>query len=232
MSYQLLIPKLLEDRRLILGLGSGRCGTSSLSHLLNIQEDTEATHEYHAKEPFELSNDSDTHHILFYLLDILGRESKIIADVSHYWLRYINLILAFKGDIRFICLKRDKDATIKSFLDRPVDDKNPMVDWSKEKYDRYYNEYYMKVDYYLNKHPDIFGLFDIEDLNSREGQRKMLDFLGFKNHIYDIGIKLNRADAHLEVTENSDGVVVYALNGERAKGDRDHLRPSPLPLHP
>jgi len=191
MSYKLLIPKLLENRRLIIGLGSGRCGTTSLAHLLNIQEDSDVTHEYHVEGIFNLLEDSVHSLALFCLIDILGREAKVVGDVSYYWLRYAKILTSFSGDVRFICLQRDKEATIESFMKSPVQIKSPMSQYTKSDFSRHYDEYYMWVNYYAERHPDKFRLFDIEALNTEEGQRSVLNFAGFSTHSYDIGVKLN-----------------------------------------
>lgn len=199
MSYSLLIPKLMENRRLIIGLGSGRCGTNSLTHLLNIQEDSEVTHEHHARGIFEVNVDSPNSVIVLCLIDMLGRENKIIGDVCHFWLRYVRLIDSFRGDKRFICLKRDKESTVRSYLSYPVPENNPIHDLDKEGLEVYYDQYYMKAEYYAERYPDRFKIFNMEALNSEEGQRDMLNFVGYTNHKYDVGVKLNQGiDSRIE----------------------------------
>lgn len=219
MSYKLLVPKLLKNRRLIFGLGSGRCGTTSLSYLLNLQKDTEVTHEYHTDDPFNIDLVSPPHLVMFCLIDLLARESKIVGDSSFYWLRHLKMVSSFKGDLRFICLKRDKKATVDSYLKTPVHDKNPMKDYGRKEFNRYYDEYYMWADYYVDKHPDIFRIFDIEDLNTAEGQEAILTFAGFEDPIYEIGIKKNQSfDSGLKDGGiDPDNLEVEEL-GERANG--------------
>lgn len=222
MSYKLLIPELLANKRLIIGLGSGRCGTTSLAHLLNIQDDSNITHEDHVEGIFGLTRDSEASLALFCLVDILARNSFTVGDIGYHWLKFIPTLMAFKGDKRFICLKRDKEETINSFVNYPIQKTNPMSNSTRKEFELYYDHYYLKTDYYCTKYPEIFKTFSTDSLNSEDGQRDILNFLGFANHKYDIGVKLN-------VSEES-GVVSYALRGSAQRGLTEP--PPPLCPHP
>ena len=41
---------------------------------------------------------------------------RLIGDIAHYYLRYIDDIYAIDNDVKFICLKRDREKTIESWL--------------------------------------------------------------------------------------------------------------------
>jgi len=210
---------------------------------LNIQEDSNVTHEYHATGVFMINEYSPHSVILFCLIDTLARESKIVGDISHFWLKYINIIEAFEGDKRFICLKRDKEKTIQSYLKYDVPDDNPLFKATYDELSVYYDDYYVQCEYHQKKNPKNFRIFDVEALNSEEGQRDILNFLGYENHIYEVGIKLNQGiDTRLEeggieveglLIESQDeetGVLSDALQGERAHGAKGTPPPEAPPL--
>ena len=205
MSYQKLIPRLLENKRLIIGLGSGRCGTTSLAHLLNMQDDTDITHEDHVEGIFGLTRDSEVNLALFCLIDMLARDESIVGDIGYHWLKFVPTLMAFQGNKRFICLKRDKEETINSFVNYPIQKTNPMSNSTREEFENYYDQYYLQTDYYGMRYPETFRTFQIDSLNSETGQRDILNFLGFTNHKYDVGVKLNVSE--------EDNVISYAYGG-------------------
>ena len=188
--------------RLIIGLGSGRCGTLSLKHLLNMQQDTHATHETMLL-PYPFSDPKYRR----YMNKLWGRDMEISADVALWTLSYVTAIVAEYPTTKFICLQRDREETIQSFIRKTKDGRNHWTSfhsshwddrkWPREKrcpyrncYPRfdadketalgyYWDWYYTLAKTYQGAFPDNFWVFPIEALNSRDGCESILDFAGY-----------------------------------------------------
>ena len=125
---------------IIIGLGSGRCGTRSLASLLNAQADTVCFHEVNpscmawtgtertvlsmleefravlAGGPRQITVDLATRRRAEPLPRLRSLEVvRAIGDVASYYLPYAPM-LAGMPDVRMPVLRRDKDATIASFI--------------------------------------------------------------------------------------------------------------------
>jgi hypothetical protein len=127
---------------IVIGLGSGRCGTASLAHLLNAQRDAICFHEMNPScvrfsgtprpilntiDEFQAILDGGDPSMLTVDLgrpvaadayDALCRMTRValIADIAFYYLSYVELIAAHNDRVRFVCLKRDREATVESWL--------------------------------------------------------------------------------------------------------------------
>lgn len=127
---------------IVIGLGSGRSGTASLAKLLNAQHDALCFHEMNPScvrfrdtprpilngiEEFQAILDGGDRSMLTVDLsrrvaaeayDVLCRmrHVSLLGDIAFYYLSYVEQIAARHGDVRFICLKRDRQATIDSWL--------------------------------------------------------------------------------------------------------------------
>jgi len=124
----------------LFGLGCGRCGTKSLSRLLNAQPATVCFHEmnpsamaWQGAGDTVLSLLRDFSAILAgevravtvdrnspnrdYASDRLHELDRIthIGDVASYYLPYVERILEFDPSAKFPCLKRDRDEVIDSY---------------------------------------------------------------------------------------------------------------------
>lgn len=205
-------------RKLIFGLGSGRCGTLSLSNLLNSQVNAEFTH-----ERYPVQWGVDEKQITIYAIDIIYRNAMFVGDVGCSWLNQTPILIANMKYIKFVCLKRNKEDTIKSFKNRSYS-KNFLVDPKSEHYDesiqkrfelrlnegniafprydlskadaldKYYDDYYERAENFQAIYPTNFKIFPIEDLNTEAGQRDILLFCGFENHIYTTENRWNEID--------------------------------------
>lgn len=125
---------------IIIGLGSGRCGTRSLASLLNAQADTVCFHEVNpscmawtgtertvlsmleefravlAGGPRQITVDLATRRRAEQLPRLRSLEAvRAIGDVASYYLPYAPM-LAGMPDVRMPVLRRDKDATVASFI--------------------------------------------------------------------------------------------------------------------
>jgi sugar/nucleoside kinase (ribokinase family) len=98
-------------KKIIFGIGTGRCGTQSLAALLNEQVGADYfSHEYGRTWT---RWGVDTHFIYRIISNLSARSGSIVGDVSFYHLPNIEAILSLRGDrdikrninFRVICLK-------------------------------------------------------------------------------------------------------------------------------
>lgn len=200
--------------RLIIGLGTGRCGTVSFKALLALQPDTHATHETMLL-PYRFNHNR----FIAYTQRLWGRKQDIAADVALWNLPYVTAILGEYHKTKFICLKRDKELVIKSYMRKTRNGRNhwtrhdskfwsdkkwprekkcpygscyPKFDADKEKAIGLYWDYYNIVSRtYQESFPDNFRIFPVEDLNTRDGCEKILSFAGYVEMVIKAGIHKN-----------------------------------------
>jgi len=129
---------------IVIGLGTGRSGTASLAHLLNSQTNSMCFHELNPScmrftgtvQPalntiYEFQNiikGGETSHLTVDLsreislapYDKLCQMDKVelIGDIAMYYLTYVEDILKLNPTVKFVCLKRDKNETVKSWLNK------------------------------------------------------------------------------------------------------------------
>ena len=204
--------------RLIIGLGAGRCGTTSLARLFREQNDTKSTHEC-ALLPHKYSEQK----FRGYMRKLHDRECRISVDVSLWALPYVKEIHKRYPATKFVCLKRDPTAIKTSFLAKAANrnhwtDRNskhwkkrfrydptyspcyPKYDLPKEEaLEQYIKDYYGFCRFYEATMGDAFRIFDIEMLNTYEGVGEILSFAGYTQKVLKVGIKANR----LEVTQRN-----------------------------
>ena len=103
-------------RQPFIGFGTGRCGTMSLSKIVNGCHNTEVGHERHR---FRVDwYDPKERKIRRMVSSFKNKEKKgiLAGDVSLYWLPHIKLIRSYLPKIKLVCLHRDKQETVASFL--------------------------------------------------------------------------------------------------------------------
>jgi hypothetical protein len=211
---------------LVLGIGSGRCGTQSLADMLNQQAQASCTHErFRAEVPWGFEGYS-------YLKDLINAstgECRLFGDVSLYWLPQVErLIEEFPindtfNDLCIIALKRNKSDTVDSFwrktgrangrnhwqLHNGEQFKECELGWDKcfpkfdasskrEAIEMYWSYYYGEVARLEDKYPDFVRCFSTEALNSEEGQREILTFVGIapEQQVLQPGIRKNTLRPH------------------------------------
>ena len=200
-------------KRLIIGLGTGRCGTVSLKALLALQQNTNATH-----ETMLLPHKFNERKFQQYMAKLWRRHVGITADVALWNLPYVTAILAKDDKTKFICLKRDKDLVVKSYIKKtpkrnhwtsfdsvhwdskawprearcPYQRCYPRFDAGKEEAIGLYWDYYEIVsEIYQAAFPDNFRIFPVEFLNTLDGCEKILRFAGYDEMIIKVGIHKN-----------------------------------------
>jgi hypothetical protein len=129
---------------IVIGLGTGRSGTASLATLLNAQVDALCFHEMNPScvrfsgtdrpvlntieefqtildggEPAQLTVDL-SRAVAARAYDELCRMRRVrlIGDIAFYYLSYVEEIAARNSDVRFICLQREREATIESWINK------------------------------------------------------------------------------------------------------------------
>lgn len=200
--------------KLIFGLGTGRCGTWTLSKVFAAQKDVGALHE-NVPLPWKRDEGLFAKRVLDLAINI---DDPIVASVSYVWINYVGLIMGTIKDPRCICLKRPMDQVVESFLAhspnnnhwtdptsphwRPTKDTHTTISYQWPKYDlpkaealeAYWKEYYAKAEYLADRYPDNFMIIDMEmALNDMASQREMLAFAGidYDKQVFILDQKLN-----------------------------------------
>jgi len=127
---------------IIIGLGTGRSGTASLARLLNAQTDSLCFHEMNPSairfsgtprpfintiDEFQVILDGGDPSMLTVDLsravaarayDELCRMQRVrlIGDIAFYYLTYVELLARHNPNVRFVCLRRDREKTIRSWM--------------------------------------------------------------------------------------------------------------------
>ncbi len=175
---------------LVFGLGSGRCGTGSLAKILGVPHEGNAV-------PWK-------HHENRYL-EVLEMARKTGGNVACYWLPYVVRLIQDEPKARFICLQRDRGATIKSWIKELkgrkrfenaawfMDEGKPvslsfLPDYGDmpigEAVPLYYDHYYRQARILRDTYPTRFAIFDsLRVLNDRKAQREMLRFAKVKRPV-------------------------------------------------
>jgi hypothetical protein len=193
--------------KLIIGLGTGRCGTVSLSKFFKKQEGFFAVHEglfsfipYRQKLlPWELDDKKYNSWKELFLKKSKGFSYG--ADIGSYFLPYVEKILNDFPDTKFICLERPKFEVVKSFITKTVGRNHWMIQrgrfefgdsvWDaihpklsaqnkKEALEMYWDMYHKQASLLAMRYPNQFKIFSYEALNSKDGRESILDFIGFE----------------------------------------------------
>lgn len=192
----------MRRQQFIFGLGTGRCGTTSLATLLNRQADTSFTHEMGRE--MRLPWVVDRARFDQYVAKIEGRPEPFVGDCAFYLLPYAELLVERFPGCRFVIMVRKKAETIRSYLDwtqgRHHWTKHNGVYWhpdrvwdqcypnyseaSKEQcLSAYYDEYYDQCRR-LETHRCIW--VHLNRFNDRQQQSELLAFCGLDRPRYFI----------------------------------------------
>ncbi len=207
---------------IILGIGSGRCGTLSLAEVLNRQPGTFVTHEEPPRLPWRREPGDRVIRERFARFR-RTRQGDRLGDVASFYLPYVEDAIALEPSIRVVCLRRPREEVIRSFcrwLDRvhplPTNHwaENPAPGWyhepiwtrifpqyqtqnREEGIGRYWDEYYEKVDDLVARYPGHVRVFETDSaLNTEDGLREMLVFAGIpaQEQVVALGCVRNRTD--------------------------------------
>jgi len=185
------------NKKLVFGLGTGRCGTHSLADLFNSQKNFEVTHELGDNPVLNWAFNDEC--LEFYLNKITNRQSNHVGDVAFYLLPYVEAIINQFPEAKFLCLKRDRKETVFSY-DKKTTGRNHwqshdgklyrFCPWDKcypkytseknktESIGLYYDDYYSLVDCLIEKHPSNISLYSMDSLNDQQKVKSILEFIG------------------------------------------------------
>lgn len=149
---------------LVLGLGSGRCGSTSLARALAGAEGVCATHENPPMVPWRPTSEQLGAHCKRFRL--LLAHFEVVFDSAHWWLNAVDHMAGEFDRMKLIALMRDPDACARSFLERKGTGRNAInhwVDhdgtfWKSALWDRFYPSY----------EPGRFGLGEPEGVSQAE----------------------------------------------------------------
>lgn len=191
------------SKTLIIGLGTGRCGSLSLSYFLNNQPGIKVLHEgainYQA-HPLKWYNDHEN--VLKWIenLDKLSDSNQYFGDIGMYFLPYVAFLIEKFPRGKFICLKREREAVIHSYLQWTQDhnpwyehngktwQKNEVWDASFPKFNEsdkakaiglYWDMYYEEIEKLIEKYPQNICCFQTESLNEVNSRNALLDFIEY-----------------------------------------------------
>lgn len=204
-----LLPTSLPQ--VVIGLGTGRCGTQSLATLLDQQTAAMVSHE---KAEHEIRwNGSEQAIDQFLDWAVAQEQLQFVGDVAFYYLPYVEYILARQPSVKFICLQRNCADTIASYMQK-TPDRNHWIDhqgvgWQKSRWDGCYPKYTVPdkqsaltlywYDYYFTAtrlqalYPNDFRIFPMTALNSKAGQQAICGFLGMQEAYirFAVGLRVN-----------------------------------------
>ena len=108
----------IQDKTVVLGIGSGRCGTRAFSKFINQNIGTYVTHEFNHCEDLSWDDSISVNSPSLvgkrykYFID---RKASIVGDVALWYLPYIEQFLEY-SNVKVIVLKRNREDTVKSFV--------------------------------------------------------------------------------------------------------------------
>lgn len=193
--------------KIIIFCGTGRCGTQSLVSLLSNIKGLEAFHELEPQLSWDFKGKEFIRRIQFLTDRINSYGYKYVLDGGAYYLNYVWPLLTQDKleDIKVICLWRDREKVIKSYLIKchakhnfwgvKIPPQTMRADCTLfHEYDNAFPDYshLNKEDaiglfwdiYYTQSlllqlnFKDKFKMFHVNKLNSKEGQNEIYDFLG------------------------------------------------------
>ena len=192
------------NKQLIISIGTGRCGSVSLSKFLSAQEYVSVLHEgrldsHKIRKLIKWGNDEDN---LFEWLEFLLSldENKFVGDTGMYYLPYIQQIIDKYPQVKIIVMERDKGEVVKSYIKKTIG-RNHWFDhdgkeWDKDdkwdpcypKYDiinkekaleKYWEDYKNQTNNLILKFPDKIKKWTIQSLNTLNGKNEILNFLNY-----------------------------------------------------
>ena len=200
----------VSKKRLIFGLGTGRCGTASLAYLMSHQDSTHASHELFPILPWEVNTSTLTHK--WTTMDHQSHLFDAVFDSGSYFLPYVQVLINSwkmhdyaknRYELRFICLKRDREETVKSYLKKfQNQNNNPLQnhgdsnliknEWDscypkynnctlEEALEKFHEEYYSFASLLEKQNPEIFKIFETNSLNEDSEVERILSFAGYES---------------------------------------------------
>lgn len=199
--------------RIIFGLGTGRSGSTSLSHILDASPDHNVSHEH----PFLVRWHSQSPELEWHIdrLVWLSQYYSVVGDVAHWWLPHVDYILNKCPSAGFIALRRPKAETIKSFIS--IKQPSGINHWTTNNsgavaynlwdgcyptfgvdlslynaLERYWEAYYEDCERMAEEHPDKFKILELSDLTNYDKFQSVLRSLGVEVDLTGESIHSNK----------------------------------------
>tara|TARA_Y100001972_G_C7616541_1_gene309200 strand:- start:47 stop:676 length:630 start_codon:yes stop_codon:yes gene_type:complete len=188
----------------VIGLGTGRCGTTSLSKLLQ-KVGLSVPHELRPVVNWSTGKAKDRLNLI--------KSLNLDGDVAFWYLNLVEDMNKISENIRFICLERNIDEVVYSYLNKTIGrnhwinhdgtrwHKDPIWDQCYPKYNivkkseaiRLYCEEYQRRSREFEKNMDNFKIFHINSLNSKSGVQSILKFLNIDKKLSEdiVNIRCN-----------------------------------------
>ena len=173
------------NKKIIIGYGTGRCGTKSLASFLNQQEGFNVTHEKVALGWYQAFTDTE-----IAVRDFVSRDSQVIGDVGFYWINYLDLILRKYPNAKAINIFRDEEEVVESFWSyKKPDEVNQVFEkWCSYPYDSSEStkdaiaftikRYRFLENEVLKHYPASIYRLRMGDLNNKNKLEDLLDWVG------------------------------------------------------
>lgn len=198
-------------KKIIVGLGTGRCGTTTLANLLDMQENTSCLHEPLKYIPTHKFSEAASKKIV---ANYMQRKAPISGTIALNYLSYLNSIFDTFNDVHVLVMKREKKEVIESYL-KKVKHKNSNANhwmkhngkkWKRHRWDQcfptfkvnniqeaigmYWDYYYEQIEKKSKEIGFNYQLIPIEFLNNKSEMIKVFKNIGYKRPKYN-QIKLN-----------------------------------------
>ena len=211
--------------KFIIGFGTGRCGTKSLSILLAKQPSLFASHEF-GELDWEF-NGLQFCNIVSNLGFHCGDTTP--CDVAYYWINYLDKLIDLFPKTKAIFLTRNKKDVVDSWMKNMAPGNNFFISpdskyWNKdyisnyknrffpfydlpkrEAVSQYYDDYHKKAFILWNKYSDNIKTFiSPSTFNEEVLQRELLSFIGIpeKDQVIAVGVKSNASNKKWKHAEN------------------------------
>ena len=226
-AYFANLERLLQTRtplarpgRLALGLGPGRCGSTSVTAILGSIEGSCCTHENPPLIYWQPAEEQLRFHLLRFTY--LLRFFPLVFDAAHWWVNVVDRVLAHFPKALLFGLWRDPDACARSFLavkgdynhwasaeagwrPSPWDPAYPTyalpvsANWDREDakrrlVHRYVADYYTALADVRRRHYANFLDLPIERLSEPRLQTGLFHCLGMSGKIRDVRLNVGRLD--------------------------------------
>lgn len=166
--------------RLILGCGPGRCGSRSLSILLDSQADSSCTHSCPLTGKYKAS-----------LMELMNRTSRFAADVAPWWLWRASGIHGDMPDAKFIILWRPADEVIRSMESSGYLAATTFGSLRADP-EEWVARYYLSACRLAANLPDLVRFCKTDSLSDTAAQEGLLRWCGFDNPITTQELHLNK----------------------------------------
>ena len=192
------------NKQLIISIGTGRCGSVSLSKFLSAQDKVSVLHEgrldsQKIRKLIKWENDEgNLFEWLEFLLSLDGH--KFVGDTGMYYLPYIERIIDKYPEVKIIVMERNKEEVVKSYIKKTTGRNHWFnhdgKEWEKDdkwdpcypKYDvhnkeealeKYWEDYKNQTDNLILKFPEKIKKWTIQALNTTSGKNEILNFLNY-----------------------------------------------------